>query len=288
MLATFLDGGHPIRLVDALKDQIEALDVGLFTFVPIQARDNDGRALLALHAAVAAAKTPFAYLEIGSYRGGSLQALVRDPRCTCLMSIDSRTAETPDETRGDYTYDENTTAQMLDLLAKVPDADLRKLTTFETTTSALTPAALPQRPDCCFIDGEHSHGAVLTDARFCAEALGGEGVIAFHDWGIVQSAIKAFIRERWRDISFALAIYRTRYPKVGYGVFALELGDNGILRHPAIERATGTRSYGFWRVANRPRRSPLPLLLAWNAMPAIDSTLGSARRLVPGRRSASS
>jgi hypothetical protein len=172
---------------------------------------------------------------------------------------------------------------MVELLSQVPEADLGKLATFETTTEAMSPAALPQRPDCCFIDGEHSHRAVLNDARFCAEALGGAGVIAFHDWGIVQSAIKAFVRERWRDISFALAINRGGDPKAGHGVFALELGDNGILRHPAIRRATGARSHDFWRVANRPRSSALPLLLAWDAMPAIDSTLAWARGLARRR-----
>jgi hypothetical protein len=269
----------------ALEERIKALDYAdLFSFVPIQARADDARALLALHTAVAAAKTPFAYLEIGSYRGGSLQALIRDPRCSCLMSIDPRTAETPDETRGEYTYHENTTARMLELLSRVPEAEMGKLATFETTTEAMSSAELPQRPDCCFVDGEHSDRAVLADARFCAEAMGGAGVIAFHDWGIVQSAIKAFVRERRREISFALAINRPRPPRTGYGVFALELGDNGILSHPAIARATGARSYGLWHVANRPRRSAVPLFVAWDAMSAIDRTLALGRRLARGRR----
>ena len=43
-----------------LKDRIEALDVGLFSFVPIQGLRSDARALLALQTAVAATKTPFA------------------------------------------------------------------------------------------------------------------------------------------------------------------------------------------------------------------------------------
>ncbi len=259
------------QLIMALEDQIAALDVELFSFVPIQALGSDARALLALHAAAAAAKTPFAYLEIGSYRGGSLQVLIRDPRCSCVMSIDLRTAETPDQTRGEYTYEENTTARMVDLLSQVPDADVSKLVTFDTTTQALTPGALPQRPDWCFIDGEHSDTAVLADARFCADALGGAGVIAFHDWGIVRSAIKQFVRERRRDISFALAINRPVDPRGGHGVFAVELGDGRILQHPAITRAAGARSHQIWRLANRPRGSVLPALLTWDGLTAIDS-----------------
>jgi hypothetical protein len=270
--------------MNALEERIEALDVDLFASVHIQATGGDARSLLALHDAVAASRSSFAYLEIGSYRGGSLQVLIRDPRCSCLMSIDPRSAETPDETRGEFTYDENTTARMLELLAQVPDADLGKLVTFEATTETMSPDALPQRPDCCFVDGEHSDRAVLSDARFCAEAMKGEGVIAFHDWGIVRSAIKAFVRERRRDISFALVLNRPHDPKTGHGVFALELGDRGILRHPAIVRATGSRTHGYWRAANRPRRSALPLFLAWDAMPAIDSTLARARGLARGRR----
>lgn len=96
-------------------------------------------------------------------------------------------------------------------------------------------------------------------------------MIAFHDWGIVRPAIKAFVRERRRDISFALAINRPVDPRSGFGVFALELGDKGVLRHPALERATGARSYRIWEAANRPRRTALPLLLAWDALTAIDS-----------------
>src|SRR5438105_9278491 len=129
----------------ALTERIEALDLELFSFVPIQAISDDQLSLVALQAAVAASKKSFAYLEIGSYRGGSLQVLIRDPRCSCLMSIDTRTAETPDETRGDYTYAENTTALMLELLSQVPGADMNKLATFETTTEAMSAAALPQR-----------------------------------------------------------------------------------------------------------------------------------------------
>lgn len=86
----------------SLADRIEALDETLFDGVEAQMIYRDKRALLALHGAMAARRTPFAYLEIGSYRGGSLQVLVRDPRCDCVMSIDPRTGQTPDDARGSY------------------------------------------------------------------------------------------------------------------------------------------------------------------------------------------
>ena len=49
-----------------------------------------------LHAAVAE-RGPFRYLEIGSHLGGSLQALVADPRCMEIVSIDTRPDSQPDD-----------------------------------------------------------------------------------------------------------------------------------------------------------------------------------------------
>jgi hypothetical protein len=39
-------------------------------------------------------------------------------------------------------------------------------------------ATLPRRPDCRFIDGEHSHDAVVSDARFRAKATDGAAGLA--------------------------------------------------------------------------------------------------------------
>lgn len=263
--------------MSAIAEQIEALDSELFSFLEAQTAEWDRRALLALHAAAAETCGPFAYLEIGSYLGGSLQALIRDPRCRVILSIDPRRAATPDGRGTPWVYEDNTTDRMLELLGSLPDADLDKLTTFEATTSTLSASDLPVRPTYCFVDGEHTHDAALRDARFCAEALGGTDVIVFHDYVIIGSAISAFLRENWREISFALAFTRPSYPSWG-GVFALELGDGGLLRHAAIERAIGSRWHSaVWRAANRSNRSVMPLLLAWAAMPAIDAFVVHAR-----------
>lgn len=264
--------------MSTLQGSIDALDVELFRFVQIQATASDARSLLGLHAAVAAGRETFAYLEIGSYRGGSLQVLIRDPRCHCLMSIDPRTDETPDETRGAYTYEDNTTARMVELLAAIPDADMSKLRTFDTTTAAMKVEDLPCRPDCCFIDGEHSDEAVLCDARFCLEAIDGAGIIAFHDYGIVRPAIRSFLREQWSEFSYALALNVPGNPKAGHGVFAIEVGDTGILARPVVQRAIASRSHSLlWRAANRPRGPVQPFLAAWAALPVIDAVLDRAR-----------
>jgi len=254
-----------------IAQQIDALDERLLSGIPAQMIDWDRRALLALHAAVATTHDAFAYLEIGSYQGGSLQVVVRDPRCVCVMSIDARTAVTPDATRGTYTYEDNTTSRMLELLGAVPEAELTKLATFEADTGAMSIADLPTRPNYCFIDGEHTDDAVLRDARFCAEALGHRGVIAFHDSQIIARGIRAFLREAWSDISHAIAFTGQ--------VFALELGGAGVLRAPVVDRVIDSRWRSTaWRLASRPARSPLALLAAWAVVPRIEALVEPARR----------
>lgn len=259
------------RMVE-LTRRIENLDEDLFSPVEAQLNRWDRRCLLALHAAVASMWSPFAYLEIGSYRGGSLQVLMCDPRCTHITSIDPRTAATPDSrAAGVYTYEENTTQLMLDLLAQLPSVDLDKLTTLESSTDRMSAYDLDRRPDFCFIDGEHSNDAALRDARFCAEAMRGRGVIAFHDYQLVEPAIRTFLREAWRDISHAI-------PLPGQ-VFALELGGTGVLRTPVMERAIGSRWHSrVWTLASKPAGSAAAFLGAWSAVPAVDKAVFEARR----------
>lgn len=269
----------PANVVSAIANQIDALDSEAFSFLETQTLQEDRRALLALHAAAADTFGSFAYLEIGSYLGGSLQVLMRDPRCRSVISIDLRTGATPDDRGQPASYEGNSTEHMLELLRELPDVDMDKLTTLETGTDRLTASDLPARPNYCFIDGEHTHDAVVRDARFSAEALGGSGVIAFHDYFVIGSAISSFLREVWRDVSFALAFSGSSDLSAGGGVFALELGAGGVLKHPVIERAIGSRWHNMvWRAANLPRRTALPFLVAWATMPAVDSFVIQTRR----------
>ncbi len=170
-------------------------DLSAFAHIGSQTFDGDRRSLLALRE-LAAADGGFAYLEIGSHLGGSLQPFVVDPRCTAIISIDSRPPSQPDNRlpAGEhFHYEGNTTDRMLSLLAAIPGADLRKLTTIEAGTQAIDPASLGVEPALCFIDGEHTDMAVIRDALFCAAAAP-RSMIAFHDRGVVGRAINAFIR----------------------------------------------------------------------------------------------
>jgi hypothetical protein len=203
----------------ALTERIVDLDESLFSLIEAGVEGWDARALLALHDAIAEKLGRFVYLEVGSLFGGSLQVVMRDPRCKQVMSIDPRPELTPDNRGAGWVYKGNTKDRMLEALANLPDVDMTKLSTFDVGTDGLSPSALPVRPDFAFIDGEHTGVAVLRDAHFCAEALRGHGVIAFHDYPIVGDAIRQFVQETWTEISFALAFTGN--------VFAVEFGGAG-------------------------------------------------------------
>ena len=260
----------------AIAQQVDSLDERLFSFLMSQTTPWDRRSLLALHAAQARALGRFRYLEIGSFLGGSLQAVMRDPRCTHVISIDPRPDDCPDERGPHHTYEDNTTEHMLDLLGLLPDVDMSKISTLEQGTDSLRVAELPVRPDYCFIDGEHTHEAALRDGRFCAEAIGGAGLIAFHDYPIVGDGIRAFLREAWSDVSHAVAFTGN--------VFAVELGGRGILRTDVIDTAISSSWHSMtWRIFSRPRRTTVPFLIAWSAVPRIDVLVAETRRRLRGR-----
>jgi predicted O-methyltransferase YrrM len=173
---------HPARLsptgdplAQTIQARVEQLDTSLFARIESQTTEPDRRSVLALHAAIADRGT-FSYLEIGSHLGGSLQVLIADPRCAHITSIEN-----------------NSTARMLDLLRQVPGADFEKLETLDASTNTLNPNELPAKPDFCFIDWEHTREAALRYARFCLDAIGESGVIAFHDSNVVEPAIHDFV-----------------------------------------------------------------------------------------------
>lgn len=58
----------------------------------------------------------YAYVEIGSFRGGSLTPFLMDRACSMVLSIDERGRVQPDERGIAYDYSEITTQSMLDEL----------------------------------------------------------------------------------------------------------------------------------------------------------------------------
>ena len=245
-----------------LTDRVHLLDVALLDAIESQTSQADRRSLLALHSTMLTTLGRFRYLEIGSHLGGSLQALIAEPGCTHVISIDPRPLIQPDERPEigfQWEYADNSTERMLELLAAVPGADLSKLETIERSTEDIDPRTLGVSPDLCFIDGEHTNRAALRDAEFCLAAVGARGVIAFHDAWVTSAGIRRFLEQAPAGtVGFTLPD----------GLFVADVGSTGLLDAPAVRdvllRSRGGRlRLRVWRAANSPRLGgrPVGLLL---------------------------
>jgi hypothetical protein len=262
----------------AITARVHRLDVGLLDAIESQTSAADRRSLLALHGTMLTMLGTFRYLEIGSHLGGSLQALVAEPGCTHITSIDPRPRVQPDE-RPEigyrWEYADNNTERMLAGLGAVPGADLGKIATIELSTEDIDPGSLPHRPDLCFIDGEHTNRAALRDARFCLAAVGDRGVIAFHDAWVTSAGIRRFL---------ALAPEGTVGFTMPDGLFVADIGGLGLLDAPAIREAM-TRARGgrlrlwVWKAANarRLRRRAVGLVLRMRYGPRAASVMRRLR-----------
>jgi len=235
---------QPPNDLASVADRVDRLDLSLFSYIQGGGTSHaDRRSLLALHAALASQRR-FAYLEIGSYHGGSLQALIADPRCQRIVSIDCRAELAPD-IRGPGRYPENTTHEMLVRLASIPGADLLKLATVDARSQDLDPTQFAA--ELCFIDGEHTNEALLHDARFCRKVVGGEGILVFHDRTLVSRGIRTFLGELDR--------YRA-YP-LSHELLVVELGQTTLLHDPRVRACVPRGGAWLWVAGTR----AFPLLL---------------------------
>jgi hypothetical protein len=209
------------------EERLQSLDVDLLGTIHTGLGTEDSQSLLALHLACRRRNPEFRWLEIGSHLGGSLQALVRDPCCIKIDSIDSRPEQIPDERIATVTYPGNSTARMLRLLSDLPDANIRKVRTHDVGTEQLDPRAF-EPPDVCFIDAEHTDEACARDTEFCRNVLREDGVVAFHDIWIVYRAVQAFVE----TLRATGTPHRLAY--LPNSIFAIELGRGEMLSDPAI------------------------------------------------------
>lgn len=219
--------------------RIEALDVRLLDEIESQTTPGDRQSLLALHAACRSFPGGFSYLEIGSHRGGSLQALVRDPSCKRIVSIDARPERQADERGRDFVYRRNSTEGMLEELSRLPGAETGKIDAFEAGTESLDPGSLGPAPALCFIDGEHTDGVALRDALFCKAVLGDRGAIAFHDAQIVYRGVSEFLG---RLIEEGTAVHPFLLPD---SIFVVELGQPLLQKSRQVQRRIERNWEGF-------------------------------------------
>lgn len=212
----------------SISSRVDALDPSLFATIESQSTASDQRAMLALHAAARAHFGSFTYLEIGSHIGGSMQALVADPACTSIISLDPRPKVFADERGLPSEYPDNSTERMMEHLAKVPNADLKKVRAIESDTQRVAPDLISPAPHFCFIDAEHTTVAALNDARFCLKVARPDAVIAFHDANVVFAGIDAFLAE----LEAAGRAFKAYL--LPDAVFVIELGEGQLIRDPRV------------------------------------------------------
>ncbi len=215
------------------EELIGNLDLKLFEKINSQSVDEDKQSLLACQLATRELKPNYNYLEIGSYLGGSIQPHLLDAKCAKIYSIDKRPPNQPDERGSDYVYLNNSTARMLSLLKEVAPEQIGKITTIDEDARNIRPEQIADKIQLCFIDGEHTDQAVLSDFKFCLNVLDDSGVILFHDAEITYNGIAHCI-EYLKEKGIKFRAYNL--PTV---VFAIEINDFPIYKHPTImERLT--------------------------------------------------
>ncbi len=210
------------------EQAIASLDLNLFQKVESQSTQHDKQSCLAIQLAVRKLRRGYNYLEIGSYLGGSIQPHLLDDLCTRIYSIDKRPDKQPDARGFDYTYLNNSTERMLEKLRTVASDNLEKITTIDGDSRSIKSSEIDERIDLCFIDGEHTDEAVLSDFKFCLRVLKENGCIAFHDAQITYNGIASCIAELEQS---GIKFHAYCLPSI---VFVIEIGDFPIHSEPAI------------------------------------------------------
>jgi hypothetical protein len=205
---------------------IAALDLSLFKKIESQSTDEDKRSFLAIQRSVRELRPSYVYLEIGSYLGGSIQPFLLDERCRRIFSIDKRPSEQPDERGTTYKYSNNSTSRMLENLSTVSPTD--KITTIEGSTAEIDPSMIDEKADLCFIDGEHTDAAVLSDFKFCLWAMAENAAIVFHDATVtyngISNCVKYLDENGVKFLSYNL-------PNI---IFVIEIGDFPLHQDPVM------------------------------------------------------
>lgn len=207
---------------------IADLDLSLFSKIDSQSTEHDKHSFLAIQHAVRKLRPGYKYLEIGSYLGGSIQPHLLDDLCSHIYSIDKRPEKQPDARGFDYTYLNNSTERMLEKLRAVASDKMEKITTIDGDTRSIKASQIGEKIDLCFIDGEHTDEAVLSDFNFCLDVLAADGCIAFHDAQITYNGISSCI-EHLKQTGRVFNAYCL--PSI---VFVIEIGDFPMHKDPTV------------------------------------------------------
>lgn len=251
----------------SVSSRIGALDITLFSQIPSQTTEADRRSLLAAQFCTRECVDGYVYLEIGSHLGGSIQPHLLDPRCKKIYSIDKRPPSQPDDRGPIYEYPDNSTERMLSLLAAVDPQQVTKVECIDGDTKSIPPSRIHHAPDLCFIDGEHTSAAVVSDFDFCLKVCAAGATIAFHDAQTVFRGLRSLVsklrRSKREFSSHALS-------DVVYVVCL----DKGMVRTGLAKFSAQTREDDLWSPRNDLR------LLKWRATAFKERTSGFASRLL--------
>ncbi len=175
------------------ENSISALDIKLFEKITSQLSDSDKVSLLSCQLATRELSSPYNYLEIGSYLGGSIQPHLLDKLCANILSIDKRPLVQPDARGQKYTYLNNSTQRMLRNLSEI--APIEKIETIDGDTRCdIKPGDVKKKYQLLFIDGEHTDEAVVSDFRFCLSVADKNSAIVFHDAPITYNGIDSCLK----------------------------------------------------------------------------------------------
>lgn len=258
-----------------------APDLSVFDPVPTQLFVEDRGSILAIRNAVIERFGEYAYLEIGSYLGGSLQPHLNEPRCVSVLSIDARPAVQPDERGIVFDYPDNTSERMRATLSPVYGPFLGKLKTFDADARDVPRSELVPAPRLCLIDGEHTDRAVVSDFRVCLTVSARPAVILFDDAHIVYRGIGRCLELLARESIPYRAYFLPR--KIG----VIEIGDATIHESPRVrELLASSTAYLYLSETLDPYRLRMLRLLG---LPGIRQLrLWRARILSGGRPSGGS
>lgn len=200
-------------------DEIERLDVAALFPIKSQTSLRDKAFLLGAQALMHDRIGRYAYLEIGSFLGGSLAPFLRDERCEAIVSVDDRERLQPDSRGASYDYAGVTAQTMLGVLH---DAGLEtaKLSTFDGSIDAMPEGAA--KFDLAFIDGEHTDEACFRDFLWTLPHLKQDALVMFHDSTLVFRALRLislYLRKHgYQHVMFKR--HKSEMSAVAFGKFA--------------------------------------------------------------------
>src|SRR5215213_5359630 len=210
------------------EQSINNLDLKLFEKISSQSNDHDKQSLLACQLAARELTGGYRYLEIGSYLGGSIQPHLLDEKCLKIYSIAKRPLVQPDERGVEYTYLNNSTARMDENLKRVARGQIDKIIAIDGDTRRIEASEIDSEITLCFIDGEHTDEAVMSDFKFCLGVLSENGAILFDDANIIYNGIADCIKYlKQSAVNF-------RAYNLPDKIFAVEIGDFPLHQNKAI------------------------------------------------------